>query len=68
VNNDYLTDSLSLVSSCKQSLNSKIQESTRSNADKGTEIICQLILLSIVEQTKTKTIAQMTIFLDYAAN
>jgi hypothetical protein len=49
-------------------LNSKIQESTRSNTDKGTDIICQLIFLSVVEQTKSKTIAQMTIFLDYAAN
>jgi len=49
-------------------LNSKIQESTRSNTDKGTDTICQLIFLSVVEPTKTKTIAQMTIFLDYAAN
>jgi hypothetical protein len=61
-----LTDSLSLASSCKQTLNSKIQESTRSNTDKGTGIICQLIFLSDLEQTKT--IAQITIFLDYAAN
>jgi hypothetical protein len=49
-------------------LNSKNQGSTKSNTDKGTAIICQLILLSVVEQTKTKTIAQTTIFLDYAAN
>jgi len=55
-----------LASSCKQTLNSKIQESTRSNTDKGTGIICQLIFLSDLEQTKT--IAQITIFLDYAAN
>ncbi|EPH67140.1 hypothetical protein D931_00868 [Enterococcus faecium 13.SD.W.09] len=38
-----------LASSCKLSLNSKIQGSTRSNTDKGTDIICQLIFLSVVK-------------------
>jgi len=41
-------------------LNSKNQGSTKSNTDKGTDTICQLIFLSVVEQTKT--IAQTTIF------
>ncbi|MCD4963367.1 hypothetical protein IV491_14655 [Enterococcus casseliflavus] len=49
-------------------MNSKDQGSTKSNTDKGTEIICQLHVVSLVEPTKTKTIAQMTILLDYAAN
>jgi len=61
VNNDSLSDSLRLASSCKQRLNSKIQGSTRLN-------INVVFRFTRRRNKNPKTIAQMTIYFDYAAN
>nr|DAJ02307.1 MAG TPA: hypothetical protein [Inoviridae sp.] len=61
MNNDSLSDSLRLASSCKQSLNSKIQGSTRLNINVAFRFPRR-------RNKNQKTIAQMSIYFYYAAN